>query len=261
MVAAGPAGPPAASVGDAQAAAELRNRLVANTKVTIEHGGASEVRYRCQATQLSTAGRRLKLWDFSAYWRVYASGNVGLLRFIKVMARAAVEEPMRKLGITPRVFVAGLGPGQARDEPLNLQPGDLVQVKSKEEIVDTLGPDGRNRGLFFDREMLPYCGGTYRVKRRITRFIDDRSGGKMIQLKSDCVTLEGVICSGELSPVRWFCPREIHSFWREVWLRRVEEPALVADSTSTRDLASLEHHAGWNQVDPSEVDLSETEAR
>jgi len=28
-------------------------------------------------------------------------------------------------------------------------------VKSKEEIAKTLTPDGRNKGLWFDREMLP----------------------------------------------------------------------------------------------------------
>jgi hypothetical protein len=40
--------------------------------------------------------------------------------------------------------------------------------------------------------------------------------------KSDCVTLEGVVCSGERSLRRWFCPRAIYPYWRECWLRRVE---------------------------------------
>ncbi|MBV9354162.1 MAG: hypothetical protein JO023_01415 [Chloroflexi bacterium] len=134
-----------------------------------------------------------------------------------------------------------------REPPLNLQPGDLVQVKSKEEIEATLTPDGRNRGLFFDREMLPFCGGMFRVKQRVTRFIDDRSGGKMIELKSDCVTLEGAVCSGELSAVRWFCPREIQSFWREVWLRRVD--ALPSESGGPPKAAvSAEHHPGAAQL-------------
>src|SRR5262249_34155538 len=115
---------------------------------------------------------------------------------------------------------------------------------------------GRNRGLFFDREMLPYCGGTYRVKRRITRFIDDRYGGQMIELKSDCLTLEGVVCSGELSPVRWFCPREIQSFWREAGLRRVETDTSGTPVSAAIAQVPAGHHAGTPQVATDEADVA-----
>jgi hypothetical protein len=101
-----------------------------------------------------------------------------------------------------------------------LQPGDLVQVKSRDEIAATLNEHGFNRGLSFDTEMLPYCGGTFRVRQRVQHFIDDRTR-QMVQLKTDCVTLEGVVCSGERSVTRWFCPRNIYPYWREAWLRRV----------------------------------------
>ena len=40
-----------------------------------------------------------------------------------------------------------------KGEPLNLQPGELVRVKSKREIVATLDKMNRNRGLSFDHEM------------------------------------------------------------------------------------------------------------
>jgi hypothetical protein len=43
-------------------------------------------------------------------------------------------------------------------EVLDLQPGEWVVVKSKEEIRSTLDKAGRNRGLTFENEMLPYCG-------------------------------------------------------------------------------------------------------
>jgi hypothetical protein len=240
-------GEPVSPEDDAASRAALAQLVGANTRRTIEVDGQPSLRYQCQATELHPASRRLRITDIRGYLRVYTSGNVSLARFVRVMARAAIEEPMRKLRLTPWVHVPGTTARSTREPPLNLQPGDLVQVKSREEIAATLTPEGRNRGLWFDREMLPYCGGTYRVKQRVTRFIDDRSGGKMIELKSDCVTLEGVVCSGELSPVRWFCPREIQSFWREVWLRRVEtdpsgSPAPVAQ-------VPVGHHAGAPQVE------------
>jgi hypothetical protein len=69
--------------------------------------------------------------------------------------------------------------------------------------------------------MMPFCGGTFRVRRRVRRIIDERDG-RMIEMKNDCVTLEGAVCSGERSLMRWFCPRAIFPYWRECWLRRAE---------------------------------------
>jgi hypothetical protein len=71
--------------------------------------------------------------------------------------------------------------------------------------------------------MLPFCGRTFRVKDKVRRIIDDKTG-RMLTIPKDCVILDRVVCSGERSVGRWFCPREIYPFWREAWLRRVEEP-------------------------------------
>ena len=57
---------------------------------------------------------------------------------------------------------------------LNLQPGELVRVNSYEEILSTVNFQMMNRCLFFDGEMVPYCGGTYRVQTRVTKFIDEK---------------------------------------------------------------------------------------
>ncbi len=105
---------------------------------------------------------------------------------------------------------------------LNLQAGDLVEVRSPSEIAFTLDEKGLNRGLSFDREMLPYCGRTLRVSDRVHRLIDDKTG-RMLNVGKDCLILEGAVCSGQRSAGRWFCPREIYPYWREAWLRRVEK--------------------------------------
>jgi hypothetical protein len=241
--------PSTATADDDIALQRLTELATANTNFqTTNAAGQTVTRYRCQNTELHRASEPVRTFDPRAYWRVYKSGNVGLFRFLRVICRAVIEEPMRKLKLTPRIVVRGSTSGSERATPLNLQPGDLVRVKSKEEIVATLDAEGRNRGLFFDREMLPYCGGTYRVRKRVTRFIDDRKGGEMIELKSDCVTMEGVICSGELSPVRWFCPRGIQSFWRDIWLTRVDAPSVEAPQQGVAP-ESLPHRPGTAQLD------------
>jgi hypothetical protein len=38
------------------------------------------------------------------------------------------------------------------------EPGDLVQIKSREEIVAALDKNNRNRGVPFDPETLKYFG-------------------------------------------------------------------------------------------------------
>ncbi len=212
----GPEEPPLGGDGEAQAA--LARLAARNTRRVIEVDGRSTPGYRCQATELFRASERAERFPYA---REYTSGNVSFGRFVRVVARAAVQEFRRKLRLVHHVALKGTRTTSAPEPPLDLQAGEWVQVKARAEIAETLSPRGTSRGLWFDREMLPFCGKKYRVRRRVNRFVDDQTG-RMIELKSDCVTLEGVVCSGELSLGRWFCPRGIYPYWRESWLRRVE---------------------------------------
>jgi hypothetical protein len=180
-----------------------------------------EVRYRCQATELISASQPLSLKDPRPYLREYTSGNVSIRTFTRVMRRATVTEVRRKLGHLPAIHVQGQSTKSPETPRLDLQPGEWVRVKSRDQIRETLTTKGMNRGLWFDVEMLAFCGQTLRVRRRIERFVHDRDG-TMIVLPSDCVTLDGAVCSGERSTQRWFCPRAIYSYWRECWLERVQ---------------------------------------
>ncbi|MGH8351205.1 MAG: hypothetical protein ACRES5_32260, partial [Pseudomonas sp.] len=102
----------------------------------------------------------------------------------------------------------------------DLQPGDLVRIKSKEEIMKTLNKDRLNRGMGFEEEMSRYCGRQARVLRRVDQCIDERTG-RLLQMKNPCIVLENTVCTGGYNAN---CPRAIYSFWREIWLDRVDEP-------------------------------------
>ena len=211
------------SPGSAQSdLAALVERCARNARVAAPVDGEPP-RYRCQATELPRCTQHVELWDPIGYVREYACGNVSLGHFLTVTSRAVVQEPLRKLGLISEVHVAGSAKKGDAFEQLDLKVGEWVRVKSREEIAKTLNAEGRNKGLWFDREMLPYCGGTYRVRQKVVRFIDDHDG-KMIVLKNEAVTLDGVVCSGNLSLRRWFCSRAIYPYWRECWLERVERP-------------------------------------
>jgi hypothetical protein len=178
--------------------------------------------WRCQATAAFDASGPLKTSDLAQYWRELHNGNFGLLPFLFRAVRGFFLEVGRRTNVVKPMPLRGPGT-QTGPAGLGLQPGELVRVRSAEEIAATLDETGHNRRLSFDREMLPYCGRTMRVKERVDRIIDDKTG-RLLKLPTDCLILEGGVCSGDRTAGCWFCPREIYSFWREAWVERVEEP-------------------------------------
>jgi hypothetical protein len=101
-------------------------------------------------------------------------------------------------------------------------PGEVVQIKSHEEILGTVNEHWRNRGLSFDPEMAKYCGGKYRVLSRVERLINEKTG-EMMRMANECIILDGVTCGAHFSEKRVFCPRALYSFWREIWLKRTDQ--------------------------------------
>jgi hypothetical protein len=220
------------------ARAELEKLTQVGTRTTRELEGDQKEVWRCQATEAFRASEALKTSDLRQYWRELRSGNFRLPRFLLVLVRGFVMEVASRIGLIHPMPLQGEGIQPTADEPLNLRPGELVEVRSPAEIEPTLDENGLNRRLSFDREMLPYCGKTFRVKDRVERIIDDRTG-LMIHISGDCLILDGVVCSGEHSVGRWFCPRQIYPYWREAWLRRVGESAEEGSAAQRVDAASV----------------------
>lgn len=209
------------------------------TKVADEQGAPP--RYACQATQLPYATKDLEWWEIGQYVEDYLSGNVGLWRIVCGLlyssyynlseAGIGVGRLMRWLYEQVDIRLRGRRFPRRRgtiprgektpDVSLDLQPGELVRVKSHAEILKTLNVASRNRGMTWDAEMVPYCGGTYRVLRRVTRIINENTG-RMQEMKNPCIILDTVVCEGRYSHCRMFCPRSIYPYWREIWLERVQ---------------------------------------
>jgi hypothetical protein len=103
------------------------------------------------------------------------------------------------------------------DEASNLRPGELVEVKSEAEIMATLDTEGKLRGLSFQPAMRSFCGQRHLVLKRVERIFLEESG-KTRRVKNT-VLLEGVICDG--FPMG--CDKSCFYYWREAWLRRVDD--------------------------------------
>jgi len=109
------------------------------------------------------------------------------------------------------------------EKNLRLKPGDLVEVKTPNEISKTLDPDGTLEHLPFMREMVEYCGKRFTVFRRVVKVCASgtKSGSTLREFPTDDVfLLDGLRCSGSDHDG---CQKMCMIFWREAWLRRVEE--------------------------------------
>jgi hypothetical protein len=199
---------------------------LAQAAATSKPSDGDEVVYQCQATEVLSATRPLPPWEPDQYVTDVRNWGVRkLIRNLVITAFNKLQEFSRRhfpdwLLIregSRYPFISGRL-GKTPKAALELEPGDLVRVKSKEEILATLDTHNRNRGLAFDAEALRYCGQTARVAQRVERIIDERTG-HMLTINSDCVTLEGFVCKADYHRL---CTRSIFEFWREIWLERVE---------------------------------------
>jgi hypothetical protein len=199
--------------------------------------------YVCQATLLPEYTQPLSPWNPKQYIEDYRSGNVTSLA--PFLSRAAYRrfDGLINLGIglgQPLRWVYNqfqrlrgsrnlypVSPGRVPagtatpSRALNLQPGELVRVKDHAAILETLDQASKNRGMTFSAEMVPYCGGTYRVRDRVSRIINEKNG-RMLEMKSECLILETAICRAQFNRRMIFCPRATYAYWREIWLERVE---------------------------------------
>ncbi len=105
-----------------------------------------------------------------------------------------------------------------------LRPGDLVEVKSPREILQTLDAEGTVSALPFMPEMVPLCGKRFRVSFRAVKTCWYGHGSGMRKFpQEDVVLLAGIRCSGADHDG---CQKACNIFWREAWLKRVEDPSL-----------------------------------
>ena len=98
----------------------------------------------------------------------------------------------------------------------DIQPGDIVSIRSEQEIMSTLNADGKYKGLGFMPEMSKYCGKRFRVMKKVTNIMIE-STGESRKIKSPTFILEGAYCDGEFHQK---CDRSCFFFWKGEWLKK-----------------------------------------
>lgn len=204
--------------------------LVENTHQAPAADGGE--RFSCQATRIDRAAPDLVPFkDPRQYVQDVRSGNAGIWATIRTiffglfnhfqhLSNRYLPKWLRIRGGMRWGWVQGRLTGRTPAARLELQPGELVRVRSREEIAATLDTGRLNRGMGFEEEMARFCGKTARVRARVELCMDEKTG-ELLRMKTPCVILDQVVCGGVY---KGNCPREYTAFWREIWLERVEEP-------------------------------------
>ncbi len=187
-----------------------------------------ETRYVCQSTELFRATEEFpgmkKPWlvriAFREMWNGgLPAGRVALLflRWIRYRVPRAFEGDSSLRGPNKRTPI----------EVLDLLPGELVRVKSRARIAETLDAMGRNRGMGICEEMTRLCGREVEVRKRVHRIIDEKTGKMrpleqtvmLRNLRGDPTACEECLCHAEMGD----CPRGELMYWREIWLERAQD--------------------------------------
>jgi hypothetical protein len=139
--------------------------------------------------------------------------NVRQVRFLKTKSDQLINWFLNAIGNKDKLEANEI------NNTSTLKAGDLVRVRSKEEILVTLNHWGILKGCMFMPEMSPYCGTVQRVMKRMERFVDERD--YHVKKCNGIILLEGLNCQGTSDYGR--CDRTCFYFWREEWLEKVDE--------------------------------------
>ncbi len=184
----------------------------------------------CQLRWIDDAVSELNVYE--RLTRYINAKRLGLMRRL----RAALSRftPVERHPYGGRDNWAGQDDGTEQPVPprrrvaRGLRAGDLVEVRSIEEIEATLDKNGKTGGLMFLRPMGDYCGRRLRVLKPVRRILDEHD--HVMRKIARTVVLEGGICHGRGVYGREGCDRCCFFFWKEDWLRKVEEQTGVGEA-------------------------------
>jgi hypothetical protein len=106
---------------------------------------------------------------------------------------------------------------QLSSETQQFSVGDLVRVRSEQEIRATLNTWNELKGCMFMEGQRRYCNTKQRVLKTIERFVDERD--YRVKKAKGIILLDDVLCEG--TPDYGRCDRACFYFWREEWLEKI----------------------------------------
>src|SRR5215210_3189385 len=137
---------------------------------------------------------------------------------------------------------AAVGPGGGADYHRlmgQFHPGDVVEVRSAAEILETLDEHGALEALPFMPEMLQHVGRRYTVSTRVEKICDTIAATGSRRMR-DVVYLENLRCDGS---GHGGCQAGCRIYWKEAWLRAGTEGRPLVEDDGEAAFARLEQLA------------------
>lgn len=165
----------------------------------------------CQAITNASEGKEptLEVLRRRAIYAIYVLGGLAR-RFRRAIQAQDAPRAIQAQDAAPKI------PAWSNNARA-VRAGDLVQVRSLDEIRETLDERGCIGGCKFIAQMEAYCGQEHRVARRIEKFCDE-ARSRIVKGKN-LVLLDKVHCDG--SAVGG-CDRMCLLFWRTEWLKKLD---------------------------------------
>lgn len=186
------------------------------TRLGRHNAKKGDKRFVCQATELWRASDPMSAFDPTQYVRERRGNKTPWGRIASDLATTASAKTSKLMSGRERVF------GQQQSTPTTkacFEPEQAVRVKSRCEIESTLDRGGRNRGLWFDPEMLQFCGQVMRVSRVVKQVIDETTGELRV-FRHPTIVLDDKSCTGA---AHQFCSRAALFYWRSIWVEAADE--------------------------------------
>ncbi len=153
---------------------------------------------------------------FYLRWKINLSHHLdpGLKRHIKQTVKQFHKwrakkklsaDDLRKANVAPTVVTVKIG--------------DMVRIRSVNEVRATLDSNNRLKGCKFMPEMEQYCGTIQRVFKPVERYVNEWD--YTIRKSKGLVLLENLFCQGVADSGR--CDRSCFYFWRVEWLEFVDK--------------------------------------
>jgi hypothetical protein len=98
--------------------------------------------------------------------------------------------------------------------------GEMVRIKPREHVVQTLDPEDKADGCVFMRQMWDCCGHDFRVRKIVFNFFDEYQY-KMYEPRAPLYLLENLICDGITDSFAYRCDRSCYLMWHESWLEKI----------------------------------------
>jgi hypothetical protein len=99
------------------------------------------------------------------------------------------------------------------------KPGDMVRVRSREEVGVLLDSFSKTDGCLFMPRMWRSCDRHFKIVK-IVDDIYDEYRAEMCRTRIPLYILEGAICDGDMEELDLRCDRTCYYLWHENWLEK-----------------------------------------